>query len=472
MRKFCWLLVLTGCLLAVAAGAQERNMARLTLSDTTYVDVAMGLRGEAGAFKDLYAPETRLQGVLDATSQRRLDRVHLYGHFGYGYDYGRGSTWRGWIDPYETPFMVADSIPGALSLERYPLEAGLGLPVGNWAFGLDLAYDVALMAKHKDLRNKNTAMNFRVAPGLYWNGGRFGAGLDLGYERNTEKVEYTQISESVEQLIFDVYGLWICRCSGYASAETRRMKEGDHFFADFQTDLTLGEVSLHNNFRGGFLRSVQTEVGYNNLRHGDVRSLTWSDDLLLQLGVRNQVEAGFVFSTMQGFRPLQRQELDPDSRIRTWVTYGDPVFCYWRRYHVERLRYTFGATWQLSFGIENWGMEHAYTEYPQRFVQRLSTVTPSVGLLLPLGPSWVLTSSLGFAKAYDALCEVSAWQLADPLRRQWSYWNSDRLLGEAGLRWTSASGGNYVQAGYGIEAAIPADLGVRHRASVTVGFVF
>ena len=92
---------------------------------------------------------------------------------------------------------------------------------------------------------------------------------------------------------------------------------------------------------------------------------------------------------MQGFRPLQQQELDPDSRIRIWVTYGNPVFCYFRQYHMERIAYTctYAKNMQLQLGVENWGMMHAYTEYPQRFVQQISTVTPYLGVQLPLGPS-------------------------------------------------------------------------------------
>ena len=41
-------LVILCLLLVVTAGAQEHNMARLTQSDTSYVDVSMGLSGETG----------------------------------------------------------------------------------------------------------------------------------------------------------------------------------------------------------------------------------------------------------------------------------------------------------------------------------------------------------------------------------------------------------------------------------------
>ena len=136
-----------------------RNMARLVLEDSTYVHVLMGVHGENGDFeeKDIFMPESMLRGTMDAYSRQTLDKVHLFGHFGYSYELGKRSTWRGWIDPYETPFMLADSIPGDISIERYAMQAGMAMPLGNgWSAGLDLSYNVALLAKHKDLRNKNT----------------------------------------------------------------------------------------------------------------------------------------------------------------------------------------------------------------------------------------------------------------------------------------------------------------------------
>ena len=59
------------------AGAQERNMARLTLDDTTYVNILLGLHGEDGDFqeKDILMPESMARGSLDATSRRKLGRV-------------------------------------------------------------------------------------------------------------------------------------------------------------------------------------------------------------------------------------------------------------------------------------------------------------------------------------------------------------------------------------------------------------
>ena len=467
-------LFIAGMLLAAAfsAAAQEVNAARLVLEDTTYVAVELGLAGEIGDMKDVFEPDQRLKGTLEASSRRTLGKVGLYGRFGYGYDYGRGSTWRGWIDPYETPFMLADSIPGSLSLETYSMEAGGGIPLGGgWSAGLNLAYDVGLMAKHRDLRNKNTAMRFRITPGVYWQGGRVGLGLDLGYERNTERVEYSQESTSEEHVLFDLYGLWVGQAMGFSSAENRRMKENDRFTGDFQLDLSLGSVSVSNNLNLFWLRGVQTEVGYNNRQFGTTRSWNWIDDLEIRVGEAHAFEAQVLFSTMQGFRPLQQQELDPDSRIRVWVTYGDPVFCYWRRMHFEHLQYTYGTSWKLQFGVANESMTHSYTEYPHRFAQSANSLRFSVGAVVPLGRQFELTPWLAFDKDYGMKNDITDYQIYEPLMRQWDYWDGNNLLGRLGLAWKSASGRTCVRAQYGIMTS-DHFTDFRHSASLTVGFNF
>lgn len=475
-RRFVFLTglaVLLALSSAASAGAQERNMARLVLEDTTYVDVSMGLQGQTGRLRDIFDPEQVLAGALEASSRRKLGAVSLYGHFGYGYDYGRGSTWRGWIDPYETPFMLADSIPGALSQERFSMQAGAGLPLGsNWSVGLDLAYDVALMAKHKDLRNKNTAMNFRVAPGVQWRGESVGLGLDLGYERSTERVEYMQVSSNLEHVLFDIYGLWLYRASGFGSAEVRRFKENNRFFGDFQLGLDLGGVSLENSLGASWLLDNQSEVGYNNLQFGSTRTLTWSDELTLRIGEAHVVEASFSFSSSQGFRPLQRQELDPDSRIRVWVTCGDPVFCYWRQYHHESVRYTFGRSWKLSAGLVDWGMEHSYTEYPRRFKQHIHNMTPSLSAEIPIG-NFTIVPLIGHTFSYHSYTDETEWQLVEPLRKQWDLWDGSSYLGGLDVDWISASGRTYVKAHYSVEVSTElAEEGSRHVAGLTLGFVF
>ena len=115
-------------------------------------------------------------------------------------------------------------------------------------------------------------------------------------------------------------------------------------------------------------------------------------------------------------------------------------------------------------------MMHSYTEYPQRFTQRIGTVTPFAALELPLGEAFRLSTRLGFD--YDACSDVTAWQLAEPMLRQWDYWDGDSVLAGLTLRWSR--GRTYVQAAYDLELSTSGTDydGLRHVAGLTVGFLF
>ncbi|MCR5709590.1 MAG: hypothetical protein K6G79_03805 [Bacteroidales bacterium] len=475
MRTVRLTIIGLAALLAAAvspAYGQERNMSRMVRSYDSYLKVGMGVHGEGGDYseKDIFMPESTISGRLDAVSQRLVDNVRLYGHFGYSYEYGRRSTWRGWIDPYSTPFMLTDSIPGDISIERYSMQAGVAVPLSEqWSLGLDAGYEVGLMAKHKDLRNKNTAMDFHIAPGVYWQGAHAGLGLDLGYGRSTEQVEYMQMSQNVENVLFSIYGVWVAQGFGFSSSETKRLKEDNIWYGDFQADLEFGGVGIHNQFGAAWKQEVQTETGYNNLRHGDVRSWRWTDDMVINIGDSHIIEASIVWSTMQGFREIQRQELDPDSRIRMWVTYGDPVYCYFRRFDHEVIRYSYAPSWKIAVGADNLRISHAYSEYPHRFDQSVSALVSHVETEIPIGKSWKVAALLGYTYCYHSDYDITEWQLATPLTRQCQFWTGNSVLGRASAAWNR--GRLTLGLEYGVEAATAFD-GARHTMSLNAEFSF
>ena len=166
---------------------------------------------------------------------------------------------------------------------------------------------------------------------------------------------------------------------------------------------------------------------------------------------------------------ITQQELDPDSKIRIWVTYGDPVFCYFRAYHEEYFRYTFGSFWKLSVGAENLRFRHSYTEYPKRFEQRVSMVTPSLRLEIPIGPAWHLSAETGYTINYEEEHDISHWQLPEPLMRQINFWTGDSISSRLTVTWTH--GRMTLGADYGMDAATAFD-GFRHTASLTASFSF
>ena len=480
------------------------NMAALAfnggfLCDTvsSFGSASLSLAGATGDCRGIYDPSQSLEGRLGVESYLRQKNVWLYGSFDYHYDYGTKSRWRGLVDPYETPFMMADSIPGSISRERYVMRAGVAVPFGKWSVGMDVAYEASLMAKHKDLRNKNTYMDFRIAPGVMYSGSRFTLGLDAGYLRNTEKIEYMQVEESRECYLFDLYGMWLYSGSGFSSAENRRMKEKSGLFGDFQTGITLGNVRLVNNFGVLYTSIVQTETGYNNLRHGDTRQLTYRDNLDIYGGMRHKVSLSIETSRMLGWRFLQRQELDPASKVRMWVTYGDPVNCYVRDICRESLAYTYRAArsawdipWEVTAGISEMTFGHSYTEYPQVFSQRVSAFEPYLTFTKNFGgdaDTFGVTPRLSWRHVYDS-CENDIsylegtpgtegdrpWQLTGPLHTEFEHLSSDMFNAGLSLLWHhTLKSTSALSVGVSYNLTVPgADLGRRHCAGLTLGFTF
>lgn len=304
------------------------------VSDSAHLNEAVAYgEYESGSFRSPYDPESLLKGRMEARSIMNAGKAVLRGSFGYGYENGEKSRWRGLNNPSETPFMLADSIPGSISNEKYSMMAAVSVPMGGkWSFGVETGYDVSLFAKHVDLRNKNTRMDFRLAPGIRWTSGPVSLGASLDYSRYTEKIEYMQVDQSTEKYLFEFSGAWACRSIGFSSAETSRMMTGQRIGGELEAALSFGNGwSLYNEFFYGYRGNSQGETGYNGLRHGDSRSAVLNDNLYIVFGQQSRLGLHVSDSPMFGYRFIQRQELDPASGIRRYVTYGSPVPCYERK---------------------------------------------------------------------------------------------------------------------------------------------
>lgn len=440
------------------------NMAGMVLNDeifknfTAFSDADISAEYTTGNLHNIYDPKSNLNGTFNIDSYSKLGKVFLRGNFSFGYDYGYDSRWRGLLNPYETPFMMADSIPGNTSLEMYKMSAGIGIPLNNgFSLGVDVRYDVGLLAKHRDLRNKNTYMNFDISPSFMYSGKKVKAGLNLGYIRNTEKIDYEQIDQNSDNYLFDLYGLWLYHSTGFSSAETSRMKENTSFYGAAQLDLIFGDFRIFDNFRAEYMDGTQGETGYNNLRHGDTRQMTYSNSLMLQYGLRHRLNAEFATYRMLGDKYLQRQELDPSSNVRIWKSYGGPINCFTRDYTAADISYTYreaiSATdirWEGTMGFKHTSINQKYKEYPYTFHQDL-TINE---VYLKFAKYWVINRSMvdltpavsySFAdgtpdritneETGEIITGEEGWQLLLPLAEEYHFWKSCKFSAGMNLRY-------------------------------------
>lgn len=482
------------------SAAHVLNTFFLPDSVCSYTSAVLRAEYTGGTFRNIYDPGSRLNAGAVIESYMRIRKVFLYGSFGYTYDYGRNSRWRGLIDPYRTPFMMADSIPGNISDEIYSMAAGIGFPVGkHTAAGIKASYSASLMSKHKDLRNKNTLMEFEIIPGFVYHSDRFRIGLDAGYRRTTEEVEYIQIDESSEKYLFELYGLWLYRSLGYNSADHSRMLINSAFTGDLTLELRFGPFRLFNNFSAVYDYGTQDETGYNNLKYGDTRTLTYSDRLSLNWGPRHRVQAEVTLSRILGYKFLQRQEYDPDSGVRIWVTYGEPINSYAGDMSRIGLNYTYRqaadflhADWEITAGASHLTFTRAVKEHPIYLSQELRSITPY------LKGAWYwrtarhqidLCPEISYTRTYrgvpDNIVNESGMdistgdtplQLEGPLMEEFSFLSADRISAGASLRYgwcASPAKGSVLSltAAYGIQSALLSGQN-RHYASLSVGFTF
>lgn len=445
---------------------------------------------DGGGWRGIYDPLFSVKSSLRAEAVTFKKGLMLRGHFEYGYDYGTQSRWKGWIDPYETPFMLCDSIPGNVTQENYSLGGSLAYPLGRWRIGIDAQYRAGIFAKHKDLRNKNVRMDISLAPSVAYIGKHWRAALAAGWLRNTEQVEYMQVDASSEKYLFRLYGLWLFSASGFSGAENRRYKENNGFFGDLSLEWEKDRLLLRNDFHARYSYGSQGETGYNNLHYGDTRALRYSDELLLRSG-GHSLSVDWTLEQIQGYRSLQRQELDPASSIRRYFTYSGLSECYWSESMQLGGRYRFdGKKWSGGASLQWRSLLRRYREFPLLFSQHFSTLEPLLTLGRRFDAGACGTFSLELEGRYrhplDAAAneisiiepvETSAegGQLLAPLQEEFAYLTAPVAGASLQLKWSRPLKGRHtlsVHAGFSHTSALDGLLKDKTRTGGSLSVIY
>ena len=344
-----------------------------------FTDAQLFSNYQVGEMKNIYDPTTNWQSGLNVESYMKLGKIYLYGKFGYDYTTSKENRWRGMVDPYSSPFMMADSVAGDMSHEMYRMETKMSFPLGErLSLGVDVKYNVGVMAKHKDLRNKNTLMEFEFTPGIIYNGDNVKGGLNVGIITSTEKIEYTQVETGVNKDLFHMYGLWFNSSTPFGSGAvdaSKRDKKDLTYKGALQLELKFGAFKFFNDFGMSYKTGSQGEVGFNNRQFGDIEQISYRYRGVMQYGLKHRLSADLNFSNMNGFKIIQREELDSNSNIRRWVTYGRANT--FSRNSVEGdVNYTFRAaktpwiiSWEATVGARGYKVENTFKEYPLNFNQ-------------------------------------------------------------------------------------------------------
>lgn len=132
-------------------------------------------------------------------SIRHLKRVSFAGGFNYDYFDGRNMCGSMFTVPGYYPVDILEFTPGRKIRESYNFQAAMSAELNpHWLAGFDARFEARNYAKRKDLRHKNTRLDFEFAPGILYRAGRFAAGASYIVGIDNEKLEAEEIGSTPE----------------------------------------------------------------------------------------------------------------------------------------------------------------------------------------------------------------------------------------------------------------------------------
>ena len=176
------------------AGVNRAGLREDSLS-MSYAEAGAAIQ-RGGMTDHSVAAESWSAGVL-TESVRHFDKISFAGRFAYDYADGRDMCGSMFIRPGFYPVDIFEFTPGRKIRENYAFTGGLSAELGGgWRGGLSADFAAANYAKRKDLRHKNTRLDFEVAPSVEWHGSGWRAGAAYLFAKNSERVEAEEIGST------------------------------------------------------------------------------------------------------------------------------------------------------------------------------------------------------------------------------------------------------------------------------------
>lgn len=176
---------------AMAAGIRQDTLSR-SFAEVYFVK-------ENGGMIDRSASDDSWNAGARTASIRHLKKISFAGGFSYDYFDGRNMCGSIFTVPGLYPVDIVEFTPGRKVRETYAFTGALSAVLGErWTGGLRVDFMARNYAKRKDLRHKNTRLDFEFAPSAMYRAGRFAvsAAYIVGVDR--ERVEAEEIGSSAE----------------------------------------------------------------------------------------------------------------------------------------------------------------------------------------------------------------------------------------------------------------------------------
>lgn len=170
-----------------------------------------------GGFVNNYESDDSWSIGARTESIRHFKKISFFGGFAYDYFDGENMCGSMFSRPNYYPVDIIEFTPGRKMRETYSFTGGVAAKFNNrWTGGLRVDFEAQNYAKRKDLRHKNTMLDFEVAPSVLYHVGKFAVGASYIFGKNSDVVEAEQIGQSGKNyfaffdqgLCYGTSGLW------------------------------------------------------------------------------------------------------------------------------------------------------------------------------------------------------------------------------------------------------------------------
>ena len=156
--------------------------------------------GNGGFVNYDQSPHTLTFGASAESVYRLSPRTVVYGRMSYQNESSSNMAGSAFLNTYHLPFdIVEDSLTneGDEHRDTYHLKGGVGVDIWHgWSVGASFDFTAANLAKYKDLRHQNKAMDLTFSAGFYLPLGHVSLGANYLYRRSTENIRFKVYGQS------------------------------------------------------------------------------------------------------------------------------------------------------------------------------------------------------------------------------------------------------------------------------------
>jgi len=153
-------------------------------------------------------PELTSTYFVDIKGYKQLDKLTLFGSFGYSNSGYEGINYNGTM-MFNTlnPYLLGDTVSARQFMESFSMVGKMSYRLNdNISLAIGAEYLTAVGAKQKDPRNKNSISLLKISPGLTYDFGRTKVGLSGSIYNTSDELSY-KVEGNWNQSLFVFVGL-------------------------------------------------------------------------------------------------------------------------------------------------------------------------------------------------------------------------------------------------------------------------